>query len=44
MVLDVPFSVLHGKHRAKMVPSEPHRLVANIDASFKQKILELQQR
>jgi len=27
-----------------MVPSEPHRLVANIDASFKQKILNLPQR
>jgi hypothetical protein len=44
MVLNVPFSDLHGKHRAKTVPSEPYRLVADIDASFIKKILDLPQR
>jgi len=44
MVLNVPFSDLHSKHRVKTVPSEPYRLVADINASFKQKILNLPQR
>ena len=44
MVLNAPFSDLRPKHRAKTVPPEPYRLVADIDASFKQKILDLPQR
>ena len=44
MVLNAPFADLHGKHRAKTVPSEPYRLVADVDASFKQKTLDLPHR
>jgi hypothetical protein len=44
MVLNAPFADLHGKHRAKTVPPEPYRLVADIDASFMKKILDLPQR
>ena len=44
MVLNAPFADLHRKHRAKTVPPEPYRLVADIDASFMKKILDLPQR
>jgi len=44
MVLNAPFSDFRRKHRAKTVPPEPYRLVADIDASFKQKTLDLAQR
>jgi hypothetical protein len=32
-----------GKHRAEPVSPEPHRLVADIDATFKQQIFDLPQ-
>jgi hypothetical protein len=35
---------LRDKHQVETVPPEPYRLVADIDASFKQKILDLPQR
>ena len=37
-----PFSShLRGKHRTKAVPPEPHRFVADIDATFMQQILDI---
>jgi hypothetical protein len=37
-----PFSSdLRGKHRAKSIPPEPHRFVADIDATFMQQILNI---
>jgi len=37
-----PFSSdLSGKHRTKTVPPEPHRFVADIDATFMQQILDI---
>ena len=45
MVLNTPFFYdLQSKHRAKTVSTEPDRLVAVIDTSFKKKILDLAQR
>jgi len=44
MVLNTPFSDLRRKHRAKTLPPDPYRLVADIDASFMKKILDLPQR
>jgi hypothetical protein len=35
---------LRGKQRSKAVPPKPHRLVANIDATLEQEILNLPQR
>jgi hypothetical protein len=40
-----PFpSDLRGEQRAKSVPPEPHRFVADIDATFMQQILHIPQR
>jgi hypothetical protein len=37
-----PFSSdLGGEHRAEPVPPKPHRLVADIDATFMQQILDV---
>ena len=44
MVLNTPFSDLRRKHRTKTVPPDTYRLVADIDASFMKKILDLPQR
>ena len=44
MVLNAPFPDLRGEHRTEPVPPEPYRLVADIDASFMKKILDLPQR
>jgi hypothetical protein len=44
MVSNTPFSDLRRKHRTKTVPPEPYRLLADIDTSSKQKILDLPQR
>ena len=44
MALNAPFSDLGGKHRTETVPPEPHRLVADIDATLEQQILDLAQR
>jgi hypothetical protein len=38
------YARLHGKYLAKPVPPEPYRLVADTDASFMKKILDLPQR
>ena len=37
-------SDLGGKHRAEPVPSEPHRLVADVDATFVEQVLDLAER
>ena len=44
MVLNAPFSDLRREHRAKTVPPEPYRLVADIDTAFEQQVLDLAQR
>ena len=44
MVLNAPFSDLRRKHRAKTVPPEPYRLVADIDTALEQQVLVLAQR
>jgi len=37
-----PFSPdFRGEHRTKTVPPEPHRFMADIDATFMQKILDI---
>jgi hypothetical protein len=37
-----PFSSdLRGKHRTKMVPPKPHRLVANINTALVQKVFDI---
>ena len=38
------FPDFRRKHRAESVSPEPHRLVADVDAAFKQKILDLTKR
>jgi hypothetical protein len=35
---------INGEHRAEPVPPKPHRLVANINAAFVQKILHVPKR
>jgi len=42
--LNAMFSDLVGEHRTEAVPPEPHRLVTDINAPLKQKILDLPQR
>ena len=44
MVLNTTFSDLRRKHRTKTVPPDTYHLVADIDASFIKKILDLPQR
>ena len=44
IVLNTPFSDLRRKHRAKTVPTEPYRLVADIDAALAKNILDLARR
>jgi hypothetical protein len=39
-----PLPDLGREHRAQPVPTEPDRLVADVDAAFKQQILDLAQR
>jgi hypothetical protein len=39
-----PFSDFGGEQGAKPVPPETHRLVANIDTTLEQQILDLSQR
>jgi hypothetical protein len=40
-----PFaSDLGGKHRAEPVPPEPHRLVADVDATFVEQVLDIAER
>ena len=39
-----PFSSdLRGEHRTKTVPPEPHRFMADIDATFMQQVLDIAQ-
>src|SRR6056297_880336 len=42
--LDTAFADLRGEHRAEPIPPEPHRLVADVDAAFVQKILHVAER
>jgi len=44
MSIGTPLSDLGGKHRAKPVPSETHRLMRDIDAPFVEQILDVSQR
>jgi hypothetical protein len=41
MVLNAAFSDLRSKHRTEPVSPETHRLVADIDTSFVQKVFDL---
>ena len=41
---DPTFSDLTGTHRSEPVPPEPHRLVADVDPAFMQRILDAAQR
>jgi hypothetical protein len=41
---DTSFANLAGEHRAKSVPPEPDRLVANVDPALGQQILDIAQR
>ncbi len=42
--MNAPRPDLRGEQRAKPVPPEPNRLVADIDAPLEQEILDLSQR
>jgi hypothetical protein len=44
MILDTMLSNFRGEHRTEPVPPKSHRLVADIDAAFKQEILDVPQR
>jgi hypothetical protein len=44
ITMNSSYARLRGKHLAEPVPPEPYRLVADIDASFMKKILDLPQR
>ena len=44
MILNPALPDLSRKHRTEPVPPETHRLVADVDASFEKKILDLAQR
>ena len=43
-MINPPLSDLRREHRTEPVPPEPHRLVADVDASLEQNILDLAQR
>jgi len=43
-VMNASFPDLHGEHRTETVPPETHSLVADIDATLKQQVLDLAQR
>ena len=43
-MVDTPLPDLRGEHRTEPVPPEPYRLVADIDATLEQQILDLPQR
>ncbi len=43
-MMNAPLPDLRGEHRPKTVPPETYRLVADIDATFEQQILDLPQR
>jgi hypothetical protein len=36
-----PLSDLRGEHRPKTMPLEPHRLVADVDATFVQQVFHI---
>jgi glutathione synthase/RimK-type ligase-like ATP-grasp enzyme len=44
VALHAPLPDLSRKHRTEPVPPEPHRLVADIDATLEQQVLDLAQR
>ena len=43
-VINAPLPDLGGEHRTEPVPSHPHRLMANIDATLEPQALDLPQR
>ena len=43
-MMNTPLADLRNEHRTEAVPPEPHRLVADVDASLKQQIFDLPQR
>ena len=40
-MMNAPLSDPRGEYRPKAVPPKPHRLVADIDTTFEQEILDL---
>jgi len=40
---NAPLPDLRGEHRTEPVPPETHGLVANVDATFEQQVLDLAQ-
>jgi hypothetical protein len=42
--INAAFSDLRGKHRTEPVPPETYRLMANVDATLKEQVLDLAQR
>jgi hypothetical protein len=42
-MINTPLADLGREHRTKPVPPEPHRLVTDIDAAFKEQVLDLLQ-
>ena len=43
-MINAPFPDLRGKHRADPVPPKSDRLVADVDATLKQQVLDLARR
>ena len=43
-MMNAPLPDLSGEHRSEPVPPEPHRLVADIDTTLEQQVLDLAQR
>ncbi len=43
-MMNAPLPDLSGEHRSEPVPPEPHRLVADIDTTLEQQVLDLGQR
>ena len=44
ITMNSSYARLRGKHLAEPVPPEPHRLVADVDATLGQQVLDLAQR
>ena len=44
ITMNSSYARLRGKHLAEPVPPEPHRLMANVDATFGQQVLDITKR
>jgi len=40
-LLDTPFADFGGEYRAKPVPPEPNRFMADVDATFVQQVFDI---